>query len=187
MKRNTGILSIVAVLSAIMGVYVANHQSQQLAEEIRSNSAQHPATTPVQQLFSLQLPDSEGQMQALSQWRGKPLVLNFWASWCTPCVKEMPELSKLQKDFAGRGVQVLGIGIDSAQAIKEFKQKQEISYPLLVSGIEGSELARALGNQAGGLPFTVLIGADGKIHKTYLGILKFDQFYMDLNAYFPAK
>lgn len=185
MKRNTVVMSIVAVISAGLGVYSANQQAQSLAQSV--SNTQKASSDPVQQLFSLQMPDANGKQQALAQWRGKPMVLNFWASWCAPCVKEMPELSKLQKDFAARGVQVIGIGIDSPSAISDFNKKMQISYPLLVSGMEGSELARALGNQTGALPFTVVIGADGKVKKTYLGILKFEQFYMELSAFFPPK
>lgn len=184
MKQNTVILSVVAVLSALMGIYVSKQQVENIGRDIAKQTT--PAT-PVAQLFALQLPDSEGKQQLFSQWQGKPIVLNFWASWCAPCVKEMPELSKTQLDFAARGVQVLGIGIDSPQAIQEFKQKHQISYPLLVAGIEGSELSRSLGNKLGGLPFTVLVGADGKVKKTYLGALAFDQLYLDIQTFFPAK
>jgi peroxiredoxin len=187
MKQNTVILSVVAVLSALMGIYVSKQQVDHISQEVLAANKKNAKTDPVAQFFALQLPDSEGKPQALAQWRGKPIVLNFWASWCAPCVKEMPALSKTQLDFAAQGVQVLGIGIDSPQAIQEFKQKHQISYPLLVGGMEGSELSRSLGNQAGGLPFTILIGSDGKVKKTYLGILHFDQLYLDIQAFFPHK
>ncbi len=186
MKQNTVVLSVVAVLSALMGVYVSKQQVGQISEEVQA-AAKKKQADPVEQFFAMQLPDSEGKPQALAQWRGKPIVLNFWASWCAPCVKEMPALSKTQLDFASRGVQVLGIGIDSPQAVQEFKNKHQISYPLLVSGMEGSELARSFGNQAGGLPFTILLDANGKVKKTYLGILQFDQLYLDIQAFFPHK
>lgn len=184
MKQNTVILSVVAVLSALMGVYVSTQQADNIGRDIAKQASPPSAAA---QLFAMQLPDSEGKQQLLSQWKGKPIVLNFWASWCAPCVREMPALSKTQLDFASRGVQVLGIGIDSPQAIQEFKQKHQISYPLLVAGIEGSELSRSFGNKLGGLPFTVLVGTDGKVKKTYLGELSFEQLYLDIQAFFPAK
>ena len=77
-------------------------------------------------------------------------------------------------------MQILGIGIDSASNIAEFAAKYKIAYPLYVAGMEGTDLSREFGNQAGGLPFTVLIGADGKVRKTYLGRLKFDELRKDL-------
>jgi thiol-disulfide isomerase/thioredoxin len=128
------------------------------------------------------LPDASGAQQALAQWKGKAMVLNFWAPWCAPCVEEMPELSQLQKEYAGKNLQVIGIGIDSPNNIAEFAKKFNIAYPVYVAGITGTELSRQFGNKAGGLPYTVLIGADGQIKKTYLGRLKFEQLRADLAA-----
>ncbi|MBI3229133.1 MAG: TlpA family protein disulfide reductase [Burkholderiales bacterium] len=163
MKKNTVILAGVGIISALLGIYVSKQQVDHISQRVLADGSAQASAQPsdaVAQLFAMSLPDSDSKVQALSQWRGKPIVLNFWASWCAPCVKEMPALSKLQTDFAPRGVQVLGVGIDSPEAIAKFKQEHQISYPLLVAGIDGSELSRQLGNKAGGLPFTVLIGAD---------------------------
>lgn len=184
MKAGNKLLTaLVALASVAAGIYVANHQSEKIAQEVLKKQS----TDPVQALFATQLPDADGRMQALAQWRGKPLVLNFWASWCPPCVEEMPELSKLQQNYAVRGIQVIGIAVEPASGVVEFNKKYKISYPLLVGGIEGNELAKALGNKAGALPYTVLIDSDGKIKRTYSGILKFDQFYFDLQSLFTPK
>ena len=137
---------------------------------------------PVQALYAQTLPDAAGAPQALSQWKGKALLVNFWAPWCPPCVEEMPELSALQAEQAGNNLQIIGIGIDTPANIAEFAKKFNIAYPLYVAGVQGTELSRQLGNKVGGLPYTVLIGADGQIKKTYLGILKFDQLRADLAA-----
>ena len=137
---------------------------------------------PVNQLFKQTMNDADGKPQALSQWRGKTLILNFWATWCTPCVEEMPELETLSREHAPHGVQVLGIGIDSPSNIATFRQKVKVTYPLFSAGISGTDLARDFGNTAGGLPFTVLVGADGQVKKTYLGRLKFEQLKADLAA-----
>jgi peroxiredoxin len=136
----------------------------------------------VDAFYKRTLPDAKGAPAAMSQWKGRPLVLNFWATWCAPCVEEMPELTALQKQLQSINIQILGIGIDNPANIKAFAEKYEIGYPLYVAGIDGSELSRALGNQAGGLPFTVLVDASGKVRKTYLGRLKIDQLRRDLNA-----
>lgn len=134
----------------------------------------------VASLYATSLNDLAGKPQPLAQWKGKPLLVNFWASWCAPCVSEMPELSELAAKDGGKHVNVIGIGIDSPTNLAEFARKIKISYPLYVGGMGGTDLARALGNPSGGLPFTVLIGADGQVRKTYLGRLKFDQVRADL-------
>lgn len=132
--------------------------------------------------YSRTLPDAGGNNVAMAKWKGQTLVLNFWATWCAPCVEEMPELTALQKEIAPRNIQILGIGIDNPASIGAFAEKYQIAYPLYVAGVDGSELSRQLGNQAGGLPFTVLLDASGKVRKTYLGRLKMDELRRDLNA-----
>jgi thiol-disulfide isomerase/thioredoxin len=111
--------------------------------------------------LSLTLPDAAGQAQALAQWRGRILVVNFWATWCGPCVEEMPELSSLQSEHDPGQVQIIGIGVDSASNIAQFQAKSPVAYPLLVAGAGGIELSRNFGNEVGGLPFTVIIDARG--------------------------
>ncbi|MDN4055151.1 TlpA disulfide reductase family protein [Massilia sp. YIM B02763] len=138
------------------------------------------AHTAVTNLYAQSLNDLSGKPQALSQWKGKPLLVNFWASWCAPCVSEMPELSELAAKDGGKRFNVIGIGIDSPTNLAEFAKKIKISYPLYVGGMGATDLARGLGNANGGLPYTVLIGADGQVKKTYLGRLKFDQLRADL-------
>jgi len=144
-------------------------------------AASEPAG-PVANLFAQTMPDDKGTQQALAQWRGKPLLVNFWAPWCAPCVQEMPELSRLQTDGKYKDLQVIGIGIDTPTNIAEFNQKFKIGFPLLVGGTNGTELSRTLGNAQGGLPFTVLIGADGTVKKGYLGRLNFDKLAQDLGT-----
>ncbi len=136
--------------------------------------------TAVTHLFGQTLNDAAGKPQSLAQWKGKALLVNFWAPWCAPCVREMPELSALAASGAGKRVQVIGIGIDSPSNIAQFAAKFKIAYPLYVAGMSGTDLAREFGNSAGGLPYTVLVGADGVVRKTYLGSLKFDQLRADL-------
>ncbi|WP_028104561.1 TlpA disulfide reductase family protein [Pseudoduganella violaceinigra] len=138
---------------------------------------------PVTALLAETLPNEKGEQEALSKWQGKPLLVNFWASWCGPCVEEMPELSELQNSELGKKVQVLGIGIDSPSNIAEFTQKVKVAYPIYVAGMSGTELSRKFGNTQGGLPFTVLIGADGTVKKTYLARLKFDALKADLAGF----
>jgi thiol-disulfide isomerase/thioredoxin len=173
MKINKWILLAVGLLFALLGATLGLHRWQ--AGEPPADSAATDA------LFAQTMNDPHGQPLPLAQWKGKALVVNFWATWCPPCVEEMPELSALQTMLPAN-MQIIGIGIDSAENIAEFAKKYQISYPLYIGGIQASELSRQLGNQAGGLPFTVLIGADGKAKKTYLGRLKMEELRKDLNA-----
>jgi thiol-disulfide isomerase/thioredoxin len=172
----------IGVVFGVMGAFVATRQAPAPAAPAAPVA---DASTPggaVQALLATTLNDVAGKPQALSQWKGKALLVNFWAPWCAPCVQEMPELAELARDGAARKVQVIGIGIDSPANIAHFNDTLKISYPLYVGGMSGTELARQFGNSAGGLPYTVLIGADGRVRKTYLGRLKFDQLKADLSA-----
>lgn len=133
-----------------------------------------PAATRAVDLFARSYPDTQGVQQSLARWQGRPLVVNFWATWCAPCVKEMPDLDRLSKEFAPIGF--LGIGIDSPENIAQFLQKVPVSYPLLEARAEGLDLMRDLGNVSGGLPFTVIMSADGKILRSISGQIDPDEF-----------
>lgn len=138
------------------------------------------ADNAVQQLLGLTLNDANAKPQAIKQWQGKFLVVNFWATWCKPCVEEMPELVQLQKDLASNNVQLLGLGIDTPTNIAEFTKKYQISYPVFAAGMEGTSLSQAMGNKAGGLPFTALISPEGKVLKAYSGRLKMPELRADI-------
>ena len=170
MNKKILVFVTIAILSAVFGAYV----SLKKQPSVKSDS---PA---VESLMKANLPDTLGQTRALLEWRGKILLVNFWATWCPPCVEEMPELVDLQNSSEFKNLQIVGIGVDSPSNIQQFTKKLQISYPILVAGMEGTEIARALGNQAGGLFFTVLIDAEGRVRQTYLGRLKMNQVKADL-------
>lgn len=109
-------------------------------------------------------------------------VVEFWATWCPPCVEEMPDLQAVRDAYRGRGVEVIGIGIDSADRIAAFAERMKLSLPLLVAGMAGSELARGLGNPAGALPYTVLINSDGSVGQRKLGQIKRSELQAWLDA-----
>jgi len=172
MKKNTILFGGVAILFAALGIFYAE-------QKLSPGPAQASA---VSTLLSQSMKDANGQEQSLGQWKEHALVVNFWATWCAPCVDEMPELSDLQREIAAQKIQILGIGIDSASNIAEFAKKYSISYPLYIGGVNGTELSRQLGNQGGGLPFTVVIGRDGQAKKTFLGRLKMDDLRKSLSG-----
>lgn len=170
MKRRNLAFAAVAILFALLGALLAHWR---IAPEPAEPAA-------VDLLFAQTLPNPQGEIQALAKWKNKPLVVNFWATWCAPCVEEMPELSDLHVELAPQGTEVLGIGIDSSENIARFAEKHRIRYPLFVAGAGATELARRFGNSVGGLPFTVLIDASGRVRKTYLGRLKMEDLRRDL-------
>ncbi|MBX6393333.1 MAG: TlpA family protein disulfide reductase [Burkholderiales bacterium] len=110
-----------------------------------------------------------GTPATLSQWRGRRLVVNFWATWCAPCREEMPLLNQARAQYASNGVEFVGIAVDSAAPVQQFVTQLDIRYPILIGGAEALELVRRLGNPAGGLPFTVLVEPDGSVSRTKLG------------------
>ncbi|MFM0501076.1 TlpA family protein disulfide reductase [Paraburkholderia caffeinilytica] len=160
--------ALVAVAAAGGGV-LANHWLN--GDPDVAHAAQQPGSTQsaVAQLWSAPVTNVEGKPQSLSLLKGHPIVVNFWASWCGPCVEEMPALSQLQREYAKKGIQFVGLGVDSDKNVQAFLQKVNVAYPVYVTGFGGADLARAFGNTAGGLPFTVVIDANGNIRSTKLG------------------
>lgn len=127
---------------------------------------------PADPVFGRRFDDLQGQSQALSAYVGRPLVLNFWASWCAPCVREMPLLEDLHHRHPE--VTILGLAIDTRVNVQRFLQKIHVSYPLLLAGPQGIALMRELGNTGGGLPFTVMYNRQGRASSTVIGELKPD-------------
>lgn len=116
------------------------------------------ASTPVA------LPDLHGGTQSLQQWRGKLVLVNFWASWCGPCREEMPLLDRSQRRYADQGLQIVGVAADTPEATQAFLKDYPVAYPILIDDpARGGDVALDYGNLRGVLPFTVLIGRDGRI------------------------
>ena len=120
-------------------------------------------------LFAAGFVDTQGKLQPLSQWRGQVLVINFWATWCPPCLDEMPELSALQDKYRGDGLMILGISTDDVGKIREFSKTTPVSYPLLAGDFEAMNLAQSLGNDKGVLPYSVIVDRDGQVVEQHLG------------------
>ena len=133
-------------------------------------SASPPADASA--LFALTFTDTQDQPQAMAQWQGNTLVVNFWATWCAPCIEEMPDLQKVQTEYLSRGVKVVGLAIDNEAAVKRFADEMKLQFPLLLAGATGSELIRQLGNPSGAMPFTLLIDQRGRIVQSKLGRLR---------------
>lgn len=132
--------------------------------------------------FAASLQDQDNMTQALSQYKGKTIVVNFWATWCPPCREEMPELSALHTQWQEKGVMVLGIAIDELALVQAFSETSPVAYPLLVAEDEGVMMATHLGNDRGGVPYTVLINPQGQLVKTYFGKITKSIIEADLNT-----
>lgn len=114
-------------------------------------------------LDQINLPDLDGNKQSLSQWQGKVLLVNFWATWCPPCREEIPVFLSLRKKFSSDGFEVVGISIDDANKVKQYRRSMQIDYPLLDGEQSGMPLMVSLGNPTGGLPFSVLYDRSGDV------------------------
>lgn len=111
----------------------------------------------------------QGTPLAWSALQGQPIVLNFWATWCPPCVKEMPELDRFHREFSAKGWKVVGLAVDGPTPVREFLTKVQVGFDIGLAGFGGTELAQTLGNTVGGLPFTVLIDAQGRVRHRIMG------------------
>ncbi len=128
-----------------------------------------PETVRPAALWDARLPDLAQRPQAMRQWRGKVLLVNFWAPWCPPCRKEIPDFIRLQARLGGQGLQFVGVALDEADKVQAYADETGINYPVLLGGVEGVDLSREAGNRLGGLPYSVLFDRQGKAVATFSG------------------
>lgn len=170
--KNNALIALVAVLALVVGVFM----------QLRDENAR--PSEPVKLDFSF--PDVNGQMQPASQWQGKILLINFWATWCPPCLKEIPEFIKWQREFAANGIQFVGISLDEQAAVANYLKSIELNYPMLVAGDAGAVLAQQLGNVLSAVPFTVVVNQQGQIVYRQPGELSREQFLQVVQPLFGA-
>ena len=128
--------------------------------------------TPVEAAFWQQkFSQTDGQMLSMADFRGKPLVVNFWATWCPPCLAELPLLNAFYAENSSKSWQVLGLAVDQLAPVKRFLVRNPLSFPVALAGIDGTDLSRSLGNLSGGLPFTVVFGPAGDVQHRKIGRL----------------
>ena len=173
MKSRILVTSLIAVAFTGLGLYFSSLYAAKAPAVSDALYASKLASVPAQ-------PD--GALKSLEGLHNQVVVVNFWATWCGPCVQEMPALSTLQTDMRAKNISFIGIGIDSPDAMTEFAKIYQITYPLYVGGISGTQLMTDLGNKAGGLPFTVILNKSGDVVKTYRGKLDMAQLKKDILA-----
>lgn len=148
-------------------IFYQDYQEQALIE-----AAEHPPAFPVP---AAQMPDLQGRLHNLTQYKGRIMVINVWASWCPPCLREMPEFAQLQQEFAAQGVQFIGIGIDEEANIRQFVNEIRINYPTLLAGPLSNQIGAALGNDQDLLPYTVLVDRSGMVRERHFGYFPKEQ------------
>ena len=152
----TAKLWLMAGLAMLAGVLASLYLNTGVIE---TRQDQNAATS----LDQINLLDLDGNKQSLSQWQGKVLLVNFWATWCPPCREEIPVFLSLRKKFSSDGFEVVGISIDDANKVKQYRRSMQIDYPLLDGEQSGMPLMVSLGNPTGGLPFSVLYDRSGDV------------------------
>ncbi len=160
MNRRQWLIIVVISLLALLGGALT---SQWISKTALANDPS------IKAFFANSWQSPDGKPVNSTEWQGKVLVVNFWASWCPPCVEEMPTLDLLQQEFLQQNVLFVGIGIDSPSNIREFLKITPVSYPIVIGGLEGSNLSKQMGNSQGALPYTVIINPKGKAIYTKLG------------------
>ena len=150
----------VAVLAAIAGTGLAL-KKQPAGLDMETQQA----------LWNAEFDTPDGQILKMQNLQGRPLVINFWATWCAPCVEEMPLLDIFFRQNVAKGWQMVGLAIDQPSRVRQYLSQNAISYPIGLAGMTGTELGRLLGNEVGGLPFTVVLDGKGGLIQRKLGKL----------------
>ena len=163
--RNRLLYSAVAIISLTAGIITAKYLDSP-ARNTQPESAQRPVDVPKQRV-DFTLKDLEGKAHSLSQWDGNVILLNFWATWCPPCRKEMPDFVELKEELAGKPFEIVGVAIDQADLVQAFIDEIGVKYPTLLAELEGMKIMKSYGNQLLTLPYTVLIDRKGNVVKAF--------------------
>ena len=173
MNRTNALIVVIALVGAMLGFLAGGALRHAPDYDVHGASLKDGDAAP-----PFARADLDGAAHSLSDWRGKVVLLNFWASWCGPCREEMPLLDRTQKRYADKGLQVIGVAADDAASTKAFLAKTHVDYPILIDDpAKGADLSAVYGNDRSVLPYTALIGRDGHVLALRMG--KFSEASLD--------
>lgn len=154
--KQAGLIIIAALLALVLGIGTRHFFS--------GTEKTSPSRLP-----GFNLPDLSGRQHNIDEWRGKVLVINFWATWCPSCLKEIPDFIAMQQSYRDKNVQVIGIALEDQQAVAQYAAASRINYPILLGGNDGINLARQLGDTVGAVPYTLIVDRQGRIVHSHPG------------------
>jgi thiol-disulfide isomerase/thioredoxin len=167
------------IIQFILVIVIAGGAGFGLQRYLQQGEHELPAEMPTattskvigQMRPGFEIADTEGKLRNISEWNDQVLLVNFWATWCPPCKKEMPAFIELQEQYAEQGFKVIGIALDDQQSVQDFADTIGVNYPLLIAEYDGIDLSRSYGNQVGALPYSAFVDRQGKVVSTHMGEL----------------
>lgn len=155
------------------------------SKDAKDTPAETPAKTVIgdlSELWQMKFDTPDGSKLAMQTLKGKPLLINFWATWCPPCVEELPLLERFYLQNKAKSMQIVGLAADKPEAVRTFLKKLPLTFPVGVIDLSGIALSKSWGNLAGGLPFTVILAADGRVMQRKMGKLSEEDLKTWLDA-----
>ena len=174
MKPAQLLFFVLIILASVAGGFYASHLFSDRSEVSNTvatddNQAQPPYRP------DFRLPDLDGEMHSIDDWNGQVIMINFWATWCPPCRREIPAFIRLYENYRDQGFVIIGIAIDDPQSVQDFIDPMDVNYPVLLGEDTGVEITTAYGNRLGVLPFTVFINREGRIVNTRRQELSYEE------------
>jgi thiol-disulfide isomerase/thioredoxin len=174
-------LVVMGASAALAGLGLAYWNDKQTPSPTTAQP-QKPPSDDLAALWQKQFDAPDGSKLAMQSLKGKPLLINFWATWCPPCVEELPLLERFYRENKAKSVQIIGLAADKPEAVRAFLKKLPLTFPIGITDLSGIALSKSWGNLAGGLPFSVMLAADGRVMQRKMGILTDE----DLNNWLKA-
>lgn len=176
-QRRRVIFGTVAACAALGGASLAWWQQPPAADQGSDD------VLAASKFWTLEFESPDGKSVSMASFKGKPLLINFWATWCPPCVEELPLIDRFYQENSKTGWQVLGLAVDQRAAVNGFLGKMPLSFSIALAGLSGVDLSKSLGNLSGGLPFTVVVGSGGAVLHRKMGRVSLE----DLSAWQQLK
>jgi thiol-disulfide isomerase/thioredoxin len=175
----------IAAAAAFAGVGAAYWRDKQAVSKKPpgiDTTINKPTSDDLNDLWRMQFDTPDGGKLDMQSLKGKPLLMNFWATWCPPCVDELPLLERFYSENKAKSVQMVGLAADKPEAVRTFLKKLPLSFPIGITDLTGIALSKSWGNLAGGLPFSVMLAADGRVMQRKMGKLSEDDLKIWLSS-----